>query len=71
MSLKLKQNAYKGFFEQNEHGIELYERMQLILKQNRDRADDTSSITFLDRSKGNREIIELIDNVIRSEVKTK
>lgn len=71
MSLTDKRNAYKGFFLGNEHGKELMVQILETMQRNIDKAMSESSLNILDRAKGNQEILDLINNVLKTEVKEK
>lgn len=67
MTLQDQVNMYKSFFEGTEAGKELLERMEAVEKDNVVKAQDKNSLDYLSRSKGNREIIDLVLNVLRTE----
>lgn len=71
MTLKQRIDAYKQFFRTTEAGHEFISDAMKIIDSNINKAMDTNSLDYLSRAKGNREILDLINNVLKSEVKPK
>lgn len=69
MTLQQQRDAYKQFFLKTDAGQEFMKSAFGVIDANVGKAMDTNSLDYLSRSKGNREIIDLIDNVIKTEVK--
>lgn len=71
MKLADQREAYKAFFVNNENGVAFYTQALAVMRGNIDRAQDDNDMQFLSRSKGNKEILDLIDNVLKTEGKPK
>lgn len=71
ISLTDRRNAYKAFFLNSEAGKALVEQIYAVIDSNVGKAMDTNSLDHLSRAKGNREIVDLIDNVLKTEVPPK
>lgn len=69
MKLEDKREFYKSFFKGTEAGRELFQQMKAIERDNVTKAQDNNSLDYLSRSKGNREVIDLVLNVLRTEGK--
>lgn len=67
MNLDDKRSFYKSFFKGTVAGQELLSQMEAVELENISKAQDTNSLDFLSRSKGNREVIDLILNVLKTE----
>lgn len=71
MTLKEQRNAYKSFFLSNEAGKEYLKQLRDIHERNIAKAQKDSSLDYLSRSAGNREALDLIENVLITEVEPK
>lgn len=71
MTLKQRRDAYKQFFSNSEAGQEFIKDVLKLIDRNVNTAMDDNSLDYLSRSKGNREVFDLIDNVLKTEVKPK
>ena len=69
MNLEDKREFYNSFFRGSAPGRELIEQMEAVELANIRGAQDKNSLDYLSRSKGNREIIDLIQNVLRTDGK--
>lgn len=70
MKLPQIRDAYKQFFT-SEAGKLFLETGERFVESNIRRAQDTNSLDYLSRSKGNKEILDLIANVLNTEVTPK
>lgn len=68
MKLQEVRSAFKVFFTDNEIGKALMKQAQDLANSNLAKAMDTNSLDYLSRAKGNQEIIDLINNVLKTEV---
>jgi hypothetical protein len=68
MRLEDKREFVKAFVS-SEVGRDLFESAEGIVESNIKKAQDQNSLDYLSRSKGNREIIELFTNILRTEGK--
>ena len=71
MTLKQRRDAYKQFFLNTDAGRDLLEQAKRQESENVHKAQNTNSLDFLSRSTGNREVIDLIENVLKTEGKPK
>ena len=71
MTLQAQRDAYKQFFLKTEAGQEFIKSAMSVVDRNINHAMNENDLDHLSRAKGNREIIDLIDNVIKTEVKPK
>lgn len=71
LSLEQRRSAYKQFFLNTDAGRELLEQAKTLESNNVHKAQNANSLDFLSRSTGNREVIDLIENVLNTEVKPK
>lgn len=67
-TLEQKRNAFKQFFLNTEAGSDFMQSLNDLIDSNTDKARDTNSLDYLSRSKGNQEALELITNVLNTEV---
>ena len=67
MRLEDRREAFKSFFLGMEAGKELMELMKSVEQNNVAKAQDANSLDYLSRSKGNAEIIALVEDVLRTE----
>lgn len=69
--LEDRRSAYKAFFFNSDVGKDLFKQMNDTVVRNLDKAMDNESTTHLSRAKGNQELIDLIENVLKTEVPPK
>lgn len=60
-------DAYKRFFN-SEEGKFLFDQIVALKEANLHKSMDNNDVDFLCRAKGNQEAIDLISNVLKSEV---
>lgn len=71
MKLTDQREAYKAFFVNNENGKAFFRQAQEVMEGNLTKAMSANSLDYLSRAKGNREVLDLIDNVLKTEVSKK
>jgi hypothetical protein len=67
MNLEDKREAYKSFFKGMKAGQQLMEAMLAVERDNVKKAQSENSLDYLSRSKGNAEMIALVENVLNTE----
>jgi len=57
-------DKYKAFFYKSDAGQFFVQQLMAVIDRNVGKAMDTNSLDHLSRAKGNREVVDLFDNVI-------
>lgn len=70
-SFEQMQRDFNAFFVESETGADLLKRMGEAHKSNLSKAQDEESLKYLSRAKGNQELLNMIINVLKGEVKKK
>lgn len=71
ITLQQRIDAYKQFFVKSEVGQDFVSLLKDFERANITNAQKNNSLDYLSRSKGNREVLDLIENTLNSERKPK